>query len=263
MTVRRLLTVAGSDSSGGAGIQADLKTFAALGVHGMSVLTAVTAQNSQGVSAIWQVPVTAIVAQLRAVLDDVGVDAIKIGMVPTAAAARALHELLGHLRVPVVVDPVGATSHGQPLQSSSALAATRRELLPLATVLTPNLAEVRALCGVEVATEADLAVAAAALLRLGPRWVLVKGGHLPGRPIDLLATAGEELVLGGSRIASRHDHGTGCTLAAALAVGLAEGRSVPDAARRAKQFVTAALESGYPLGSGVGPVNPGGLVSRP
>lgn len=263
MNPLRLLSVAGSDSSGGAGIQADLKTFQALGVHGMSVITAVTAQNSCGVARSWSVPTSMITSQLAAVLGDVGVDAVKTGMLATRPAVHAVAAALTGLSVPIVVDPVGAASHGESLQSKAALAALRSELLPLATVVTPNLAEVRALCGIEVASEADLAAAATAMLRLGPRWVLIKGGHLPGPALDLLAGPGGEVLLGGPRIAQPHQHGTGCTLASALAVGLAEGRSVEDAARRAKDFVRRAIEHGYPLGAGIGPVNPGALTSRP
>src|SRR3954467_13677022 len=174
----RVLTVAGSDSGGGAGIQADLKTMLALGVHGMSVLTAVTAQNSLGVQGAWELPVEAVRAQYRSVVDDIGVQAVKTGMLASAELVEAVAELIGGTDVPAVVDPVGVSKHGDPLLADSALESVRTKLLPVATVATPNLDEVAQLTGVRVESEADLREAAAAVLAYGPRWVVVKGGHL-------------------------------------------------------------------------------------
>ena len=177
----RVLTVAGSDSGGGAGIQADLKTMLAFGVHGMSVLTAVTAQNSLGVQGAWELPVEAVRAQYRSVVDDIGVQAVKTGMLSSAAVVTAVAELLATTDAPVVVDPVGVSKHGDPLLAASALDAVRTRLLPAATVATPNLDEVAQLTGVTVEDETGMRRAAGAVLEFGPRWALIKGGHLTGR----------------------------------------------------------------------------------
>ncbi|WP_432247744.1 bifunctional hydroxymethylpyrimidine kinase/phosphomethylpyrimidine kinase [Streptomyces sanyensis] len=254
-TPPRVLTVAGSDSGGGAGIQADLKTMLALGVHGMSVLTAVTAQNSTGVQGTWELPVEAVRAQYRSVVDDIGVQAVKTGMLATAELVEAVAELLAATGAPVVVDPVGVSKHGDPLLAQSALASVRTRLLPAATVATPNLDEVAQLTGVEVAGEEDLREAAAAVLGLGPRWALIKGGHLEGEAVDLLTDGSEEHWLRAPRLDNRHTHGTGCTLASAVAAGLATGLDVPEAVRRAKDYVTGAIAAGFALGSGIGPVD--------
>lgn len=255
----RVLTVAGSDSGGGAGIQADLKTMLALGVHGMSVLTAVTAQNSVGVQGAWELPVEAVRAQYRSVVDDIGVQAVKTGMLASAELVEAVAELLAGVGVPVVVDPVGVSKHGDSLLAESALDSVRTRLLPVATVATPNLDEVAQLTGVRVESEEQLRPAARAVLAYGPRWVLVKGGHLvgAGEAVDLLTDGAEEHWLRAPRYDNRHTHGTGCTLASALAARLAYGDSVPEAARAAKAYVTGAIEAGFPLGAGVGPVHHG------
>ncbi|WP_369146747.1 bifunctional hydroxymethylpyrimidine kinase/phosphomethylpyrimidine kinase [Streptomyces sp. R44] len=255
-----VLTVAGSDSGGGAGVQADLKTMLALGVHGMSVLTAVTAQNSRGVQGVWELPAEAVRAQYRAVVDDIGVQAVKTGMLATAALVETVAELLaGTPGVPVVVDPVGVSKHGDPLLAESALDSVRTKLLPAATVATPNLDEVTQLTGVRVEDESDMRPAAEAVLSYGPRWVLIKGGHLPtGREaVDLLTDGTEEHWLRAPRHDNRHTHGTGCTLASAIASGLAKGLTVPEAVREAKEYVTGAIAAGFALGSGIGPVDHG------
>ncbi|WP_200262857.1 bifunctional hydroxymethylpyrimidine kinase/phosphomethylpyrimidine kinase [Streptomyces sp. HSG2] len=253
----RVLTVAGSDSGGGAGIQADLKTMLALGVHGMSVLTAVTAQNSQGVRGAWELPAEAVRAQYRSVVDDIGVQAVKTGMLASAELVEAVAELLDGTDAPLVVDPVGVSKHGDPLLAASAVESVRAALLPLATVATPNLDEVTQLTGVRVESEADMRRAAGAVLALGPRWALIKGGHLPGEPVDLLTDGSVEHWLRAPRHDNRHTHGTGCTLASAVAAGLARGRSVPEAVAAAKAYVTGAIGAGFPLGSGIGPVDHG------
>ncbi|MFJ8000585.1 bifunctional hydroxymethylpyrimidine kinase/phosphomethylpyrimidine kinase [Streptomyces sp. NPDC096310] len=251
----RVLTVAGSDSGGGAGIQADLKTMLAFGTHGMSVLTAVTAQNSRGVQGAWELPVEAVRAQYRSVVDDIGVQAVKTGMLSSAVLVDAVAELLAGTGVPVVVDPVGVSKHGDPLLAASALDGVRQRLLPTATVATPNLDEVAQLTGVRVADEADLRLAAHALLEFGPRWALIKGGHLPGDAVDLLTDGTEEHWLRAPRLDNRHTHGTGCTYASAIAAGLAGGQDVVTAVGAAKEYVTGAIAHGFALGTGIGPVD--------
>ncbi|MFJ8800160.1 bifunctional hydroxymethylpyrimidine kinase/phosphomethylpyrimidine kinase [Streptomyces sp. NPDC102487] len=256
-TPPRVLTIAGSDSGGGAGIQADLKTMLALGAHGMSVLTAVTAQNSVGVQGAWELSEDAVRAQYRSVVDDIGVQAVKTGMLSSPGLVTTVAELLADVGVPVVVDPVSVSKHGHRLLADDALDAVRNRLLPRATVATPNLDEVAQLTGLKVTDEEGMRRAADRLLAYGPRWVLVKGGHLPGEAVDLLADGTAEHWLRAPRHDNRHTHGTGCTLASAVAVGLAAGLAVPDAVRRAKDYVTAAIEAGFPLGSGIGPVDHG------
>jgi hydroxymethylpyrimidine/phosphomethylpyrimidine kinase len=251
-----VLTVAGSDSGGGAGIQADLKTMLAHGVHGMSVLAAVTAQNSVGVQGYWELPVEAVRAQLDSVLGDIGVDAVKTGMLASTVLVEAVADVLGGVAVPVVVDPVGVSKHGDTLLAPDAVAAVRDRLLPVATLVTPNLYEVGQLTGVKVAAEDDLRRAAEAVLALGPRAVLVKGGHLDGDAVDLLLTAdGTERAYRSARLDNRHTHGTGCTLASAIASRLALGDDLPAAVGAAKEYVTGAIAAGFPLGAGIGPVD--------
>ncbi len=252
-----MLTVAGSDSGGGAGIQADLKTMLALGVHGMSVVTAVTAQNSLGVQGAWELPVEAVRAQYRSVVDDIGVQAVKTGMLASAELVETVAELLGSTAVPTVVDPVGVSKHGDSLLASTALESMRRKLLPVATVATPNLDEVAQLTGVRVESESGMSEAADAVLSFGPAWVLIKGGHLSGDAVDLLTDGSEEHWLRAPRHDNRHTHGTGCTLASAIASQLAKGRSVPEAVADAKDYVTGAIASGFALGGGIGPVDHG------
>ncbi|MCP9990650.1 MULTISPECIES: bifunctional hydroxymethylpyrimidine kinase/phosphomethylpyrimidine kinase [Streptomyces] len=257
----RVLTVAGSDSGGGAGIQADLKTMLALGVHGMSVLTAVTAQNSLGVQGAWELPVEAVRAQYRSVVDDIGVQAVKTGMLASAELVETVADLLAGTDAPTVVDPVGVSKHGDPLLAASALDSVRTKLLPVATVVTPNLDEVAQLTGLRVASEPDMRRAAAAVLEFGPRWVVIKGGHLAAagskEAVDLLTDGTEEHWLRAPRHDNRHTHGTGCTLASAIASYLARGRTVPEAVAAAKTYVTGALASGFALGAGIGPVDHG------
>jgi hydroxymethylpyrimidine/phosphomethylpyrimidine kinase len=254
-----VLTIAGSDSGGGAGIQADLKTMLAHGVHGMSVVTAVTAQNSIGVRGVWPLPAEAVEAQFRAVVDDIGVDAVKVGMLGTAELAGTVARLLAGLdpAVPVVLDPVAVSKHGDRLLADDAVEVLRAELLPRATVVTPNLDEARVLTGGPAVVDLDgMREAAARLLGYGPAWVLIKGGHLRSdRSTDLLTNGPDEITLAALRADNRHTHGTGCTLASSVASYLARGRTVPEAVRAAKLYITSAIEAGFPLGSGVGPVD--------
>ncbi|MGW2486611.1 bifunctional hydroxymethylpyrimidine kinase/phosphomethylpyrimidine kinase [Streptomyces sp. NPDC001606] len=257
MSLPRVLTVAGSDSGGGAGVQADLKTMLALGVHGMSVITAVTAQNSRGVQGAWELPAEAVRAQYRTVVDDIGVQAVKTGMLASAELVETVAELISGTDAPAVVDPVGVSKHGDPLLAATALDSVRGRLLPAATVATPNLDEVAQLTGVRVESEDDLRPAAEAVLAYGPRWVLIKGGHLAGDAVDLLTDGSAEHWLRAPRHDNRHTHGTGCTLASAIACGLAKGLSVPEAVQAAKSYVTGAIAAGFPLGTGIGPVHHG------
>ncbi|WAX77732.1 bifunctional hydroxymethylpyrimidine kinase/phosphomethylpyrimidine kinase [Streptomyces sp. KMM 9044] len=261
----RVLTVAGSDSGGGAGIQADLKTMLALGTHGMSVITAVTAQNSLGVQGAWPLPVEAVRAQYRSVVDDIGVQAVKTGMLASAELVEAVAGLLAGSRVPVVVDPVGVSKHGDALLASSALDSVRTKLLPVATVATPNLDEVTQLTGVRAQSERDFRRAAEAVLAFGPQWVVIKGGHLAGDPgdaVDLLTDGSQEHWLRAPRYDNRHTHGTGCTLASAIAAQLAKGQPVPEAVTVAKEYVTGAIAAGFGLGAGIGPVDHGWALGR-
>ncbi|GLF98969.1 bifunctional hydroxymethylpyrimidine kinase/phosphomethylpyrimidine kinase [Streptomyces yaizuensis] len=263
MRLPLVLTIAGSDSGGGAGVQADLKTMLALGTHGMSVIAAVTAQNSRGVQGYWELPPEAVRAQYRSVVDDIGVQAVKTGMLASAELVETVADLLADLDAPVVVDPVGVSKHGDSLLADSAVASVRKRLLPVATLATPNLDEVTQLTGVEVGDESGMRRAADALLALGPRWVLVKGGHLPGDAVDLLTDGDEEHWLRAPRLDNRHTHGTGCTLASAIAAGLAKGLTVPEAVRAAKEYITGAIAAGFALGSGIGPVDHGWRFREP
>lgn len=254
----RVLTIAGSDSGGGAGIQADLKAMLALGVHGMSVITAVTAQNSVGVQGVWALPPEAVTAQLRSVVDDIGVDAVKIGMLGTAETCLLVADLLTTLPagVPVVLDPVAVSKHGDALIDADALGAMRERLFPLATVATPNLEEARTLVGPAAADEDDQARLGRTLLALGPAWVLVKGGHAVGEPVDVLVGRdAPDQSFGAARDDNAHTHGTGCTLASALAARLALGDDVVTAVAAAKAYVTGAIAGGFALGAGIGPTD--------
>lgn len=258
-----VLAVAGSDSGGGAGLQADLKTMLALGVHGMSVVCAVTAQNSVGVQGYWELPLAAIRAQLSSVLGDIGVQAVKTGMLASPAIVETVASMLAGRPAPLVVDPVAVSKHGDSLLSAGTLEAIKRELMPLATVVTPNLYEAELLTGEQITDEDGMRRAAAALAALGPRWILVKGGHLPGRPVDLLFDGEDVTRFPAARIDSVHTHGTGCTLASAIASYLAHGMAVPTAVEAAKEYVTGAIANGFPLGAGIGPVDHGWRIRQP
>jgi hydroxymethylpyrimidine/phosphomethylpyrimidine kinase len=253
----RVLAIAGSDSGGGAGIQADLKTMLALGVHGMTVICAVTAQNSLGVQGYWELPPEAVKAQLDSVLGDIGTQAIKTGMLASAELVATVCDGLADVAAPVVVDPVAVSKHGDSLLSPGTLDAIRDRLLPMATVVTPNLLEAELLTGISIADEDQMLTAARALAAMGPAWVLVKGGHLPGRPVDLLLHEGQAMRIPGQRISTVHTHGTGCTLASAIASRLALGDDVPSAVYAAKDYVTGAIAGGFALGTGIGPVDHG------
>jgi hydroxymethylpyrimidine/phosphomethylpyrimidine kinase len=254
------VTIAGSDSGGGAGIQADLKTFAALGVYGASVIAALTAQNTQGVTAIHDVPEAFITAQMDAVFSDLNVGAVKIGMLSNAAAIAAVADGLDHHKaINIVLDPVMVATSGDRLLKPDAVDALRRRLIPRAIVITPNLAEAAVLLDAPVASnEVAMLNQARRLLGLGAKAVLIKGGHAGGeRSVDLLADADGVERLDAPRFDTRNTHGTGCTLSAALAAGLAKGLTLSEAARTAKNYVTAAIAAADRLsvGWGHGPVH--------
>jgi hydroxymethylpyrimidine/phosphomethylpyrimidine kinase len=253
------MTIAGSDSGGGAGIQADLRTFALLGLHGCVTVAAVTVQNSVGVKGFHEIPLDVITGQLEAVVEDIGIQAAKTGMLASSEIIAAVAETWRALDIeaPLVVDPVCASMHGDPLLHPSALNALRAELFPLATLVTPNLDEVRLITGIDVVDAASQREAARALHALGPKWALVKGGHLRSSPHspDVLFDGDEFYEFDADRIDTGHDHGAGDTLAAATACALAHGFSVPDAVAFAKQWVTECLRAAYPLGHGHGPVS--------
>ncbi|HYD49980.1 MAG TPA: bifunctional hydroxymethylpyrimidine kinase/phosphomethylpyrimidine kinase [Terriglobales bacterium] len=256
--IPRALTIAGSDSGGGAGIQADLKTFTVHRVFGTSAVTALTAQNTTGVSGILAIPADFVRRQIDAVLSDIGADAIKTGMLANAEITRTVAEAIAEHRVrAVVVDPVLVAQSGASLLMDDAVAVLIAELLPLATIVTPNLAEAETLTGEPVRSVEQMKRAAAALCAMGARACLVKGGHLDsGDAVDILCAGGEIAELRASRVASRHTHGTGCQLAAAIAANLAAGAPLATAVGRAKQFITAAIRDGLQLGAGCGPANP-------
>ncbi|MGH3343376.1 MAG: bifunctional hydroxymethylpyrimidine kinase/phosphomethylpyrimidine kinase [Carbonactinosporaceae bacterium] len=255
-TPPRVLTIAGSDSGGGAGIQADLKTMLALGVHGMSVITAATAQNSLGVQGAWELPPEAVRAQFASVLGDIGADAVKTGMLASASLVHTVAELLAGVRVPVVVDPVGVSKHGDALLAPDAVDSVRKLMIPVATVVTPNLYEVTQLTGVKVERVDRMREGAEAVKALGARWVLVKGGHLVDDTApDLLFDGVQEHWFTGPRHDNRHTHGTGCTLASAIASYLGLGHDVVHAVESAKDYLNGAIREGFALGSGIGPVD--------
>jgi hydroxymethylpyrimidine/phosphomethylpyrimidine kinase len=253
------LTIAGSDSGGGAGIQADLKTFESFGVWGTSALTGVTAQNTLGVHASVVLPPQLVRAQIDAVVGDLGVAAAKTGMLGSAVIIEAVAAAVAeHHLGPLIVDPVLVTSHGELLLERDAVGVLRGLLVPHATVLTPNLPEAEALVSHPIRGLEGMAEAVVELAALGPDAVLLKGGHLGGeRSPDLLWHRGCTEWLDGPRLPGRHTHGTGCTLSAAVCAQLALGEAIPAACRRAKEFVAGAIVAGPDVGRGVGPVNPG------
>jgi hydroxymethylpyrimidine/phosphomethylpyrimidine kinase len=249
------MTIAGSDSGGGAGIQADLKTFQALGVYGTSALTAITAQNTVGVRAVHEVPTDVIAAQIDAVVEDIGVDAAKTGMLSSAEIISTVAERVRHWRLArLVVDPVMVAKSGDRLLREDAVVALMRDLLPLAMVLTPNLPEAEVLVGRALTTDDDIRQAARDIVDLGPRAVVMKGGHRSGDATDVLFDGQRFHVLSAERVDTVNTHGTGCTLSAAIAAELARGRDLADAVGSAKRYLTEAIRHASPLGAGHGPV---------
>ncbi len=250
------MTVAGSDSGGGAGIQADLKTFAAFGVYGTSILTAVTAQSTRGVFAIAEVPEEVVIAQLDVVLEDIGTDAAKTGMLSNPIIVENVADRLEAWGVSkLVVDPVMVAKGGERLLQLDAVAAMQRFLLPLALVVTPNIPEAEVLAGRSITSDAEAREAARIIAASGPRFVVIKGGHREGPPTDLVFDGRDFVELDGVRIDTRNTHGTGCTFSAAIAAGLAQGREPMESIADAKQYVTEALRGSYSIGDGHSPVN--------
>lgn len=257
---RRALTIAGSDSGGGAGLQADLKSFAALGCFGLSAITAVTAQNTRGVQSVEALPAALVSAQIDSVASDIGVDAVKIGMLANAEIVITVAEAIRrHGLAPVVLDPVMIASSGARLLDEAAVETLREQLMPLAALVTPNLPEAEALLGRTLANRAEIERGAKDLLATGAGAVLIKGGHAAGERAEdcLVRQDGATEWLSAARVATGNNHGTGCTLSAAIAAGLAHGKDLPSAVHAAKDYVTAALTAGagYRFGSGSGPLH--------
>lgn len=256
MKIPRALTIAGSDSGGGAGIQADLKTFSALGVFGMSAIAALTSQNTVGVNAILEIDPDLVSSQIRSVVLDIGVDAVKTGMLSNAAVISRVAADIRELGLgKVVVDPVMVAKSGDRLLKEEAIEAVIEELFPLAMVITPNLHEAEALTGLRVQDAVGMKRAAEKLKDFGPRYVVVKGGHLAGKPMDLLYDGENFREFSNVRHQTPHTHGTGCTFASAIAACLAKGYEVEKAVERAKVYITGAIAHGLPLGKGHGPVH--------
>ena len=255
--MKTAMTIAGSDSGGGAGIQADLKTFAAHGVYGTTAITAITAQNTIGVAAVLALPADIVTAQIEAIAADIGADAVKTGMLANAAIVEAVAAAIDTLELPrVVVDPVMVAKSGDPLLEEDAVAAIRAELLRRAYVVTPNAREAEVLAGMRIDAPGAAREAARRIRALGPTAVVVKGGHLDGpEAVDLLFDGHEFVEFRGPRIETRNDHGTGCTFAAAIAANLALGRPLREAVERAKRYVARCLRQGLTIGAGHGPLD--------
>jgi hydroxymethylpyrimidine/phosphomethylpyrimidine kinase len=254
----RVLIIAGSDSGGGAGVQADIKAVTMLGGYAATAITAITVQNTLDVTGVHPIPISFVTAQARAVLDDIGADAIKTGMLGSAEMVEAVADIIAGAGVPAVVDPVMIAKGGAALLADSAIAAVRERLVPLAALLTPNAPEAQALTGVAIETTDDLRRAGEALLALGAAAVLMKGGHVAGETVtDLLVTPAGETSFSGARIDTRHTHGTGCTLASAIAAGLAQGQTLEAAVASAWAYVSEAIRRAPGLGAGAGPLDHG------
>lgn len=255
--MRVALTIAGSDSGGGAGVQADLKVFFRFGVYGTSALTLITAQNTLGVQQVYLLPPEEVYAQIQSVAEDFPLHAAKTGALGDGAIVEAVADAVGRYGIaPLVVDPVMVAKSGDPLLAPEAVAALKERLFPLAALITPNRLEAEALLGHPIRTLEEAEEAAKALLGLGPKAVLLKGGHLEGeKAVDLLATRGGVLRFSAPRVHTRNTHGTGCTLSAAIAALLAKGRPLVEAVAEAKAYLTRALRTAPPLGRGHGPLN--------
>lgn len=254
--VIKAMTVAGSDSGGGAGIQADLKTFAALGVYGSSVVTAVTAQNTIEVAAIAEVPEEVVIAQIDTVVHDIGADAAKTGMLSSTSIIQNVADRLEAWGIPhLVVDPVMVSKGGVALLQPDAVEALKKDLLPFATVITPNIPEAETLANRRIASPAHAQEAAKAIAAMGPKTVIIKGGHLPGSPTDLVYHEGIFTPFEGTRVDTKNTHGTGCTFSAAITAFLAHGFPTLEAIRLAKSYIQNALEQSVAIGEGHSPVN--------
>lgn len=254
--MKKVLTIAGSDSSGGAGIQADLKTFSAHGVYGMSVITAVTAQNTQKVIDVQDITPYMIGAQIDAVFEDIGADAVKIGMVSNAESIKIIADKLRRYKPDkIVLDPVMVSKSGYMLLNPDAIESLKNELLPLATVVTPNLPEAEKISKVAIDGFNDMEKSARAIRAMGPKNVLIKGGHLSGDSTDILFDGKNMIYLHAARVDTKNTHGTGCTLSSAIASNLALGMAIEDAVKNAKEYITTAIEHSLNIGKGTGPTN--------
>lgn len=254
--MKNILTIAGSDSCGGAGIQADLKTFSALGTYGMSVIAAITVQNTKGVFGIQNVTPDIIQGQIDAIFTDIEVDAVKIGMVSQTETIHAIADKLEQYQPKnVVIDPVMISKSGFNLLEPEAVAALTKRLLPLAFILTPNLPEAEAITGMKIETLEAMEEAAKIIYGMGVKNVFIKGGHLQNDASDILYDGQKVITLEGKRIQTKNTHGTGCTISSAIAANLGKGLSVEEAVREAKRYITVAIAHAIPLGHGVGPTN--------
>ena len=254
--MKHTLTIAGSDSGGGAGIQADLKTFSALGTYGMSVITSVTAQNTMGVQDVFDLPPEIIGSQLDAIFTDIRVDAVKVGMVSVIQNIEVIAERLRRYKpVHLVIDPVMVSKNGCPLLQPSAVETMIKELFPLAEILTPNVEEARVIADRDIKTLDEAQAAARMIQAMGPKSVLIKGGHLEGEPIDCLFDGEEFTLFHGRRLQNNNTHGTGCTLSSAIASHLAIGYPLKESVRRSKEYVATAIQHGIALGHGIGPTH--------
>lgn len=263
MNIPRLLIIAGSDSSGGAGIQADLKTASALGVFGMTAITALTAQNTTGVTGVMEVDPQFVVEQIEACVNDIGCDAVKTGMLASTPLIEVVAAALSSRKLaPLVVDPVMIAKSGAPLLKPEAVTTLKTRLIPLATVVTPNLHEAAQLTGREIKTLSQMKDAAQVVRDLGPQNVVIKGGHVPEIAADLLYDGREFTELRTERFDTKNTHGTGCIFASAIAASLAKGKTVRESVAAAKEFITAAIRDHFAIGQGCGPANPMALLYR-
>lgn len=254
--MKKVLTIAGSDSCGGAGIQADLKTFSAHKVYGMSIITAVTVQNTQGVFAVHDIPADMIKKQIEVIFDDIHVDAVKIGMVSKTETIKAIAHTLSKYSVQnLVIDPVMVSKSEFHLLQPEAKEALINYLLPMATLVTPNLPEAEVITGLKISTLEDMKKSADLIRKIGPKYVLIKGGHLDGEATDILYDGNEFSYYNSPRINTKNTHGTGCTLSSAIASNLGNGLQMKEAIEKAKLYITGAIENSFPIGKGVGPVH--------
>ena len=256
MDVIRVLTIAGSDSGGGAGIQADLKTFSARKVYGMSVLTSITAQNTLGVQGVYDLPAEFVAMQIDSVLSDIGADAVKIGMLSNSEIIDAVAYKLKEYNVgKIILDPVMVAKGGDPLLQEEAVEALTKQLIPLALLVTPNISEAKVLAGMEILSYHDMVKAGKRICGMGAQNVLIKGGHLEGEAVDVLTGAAGERRYSAPRIVTKNTHGTGCTLSSAIAAEIAKGHPLPEAVQIAKEYITRAIKHSLEIGTGHGPLN--------
>ena len=255
--MKTALTIAGSDSSGGAGIQADIKSMSANGVFAMSVITAITAQNTMGVFGIEDISPEMIKSQIKVIFDDIKVDAVKIGMVSKIESIKAISEALREIKdlPPIILDPVMVSTSGYKLLSDDAKETLIKELFPLSTLITPNLPEVEEILGIKIEDVEDMKETAKKLKKLGTKYVLIKGGHLKNDATDLLFDGENFIYFKEQKINTNNTHGTGCTLSSAIAANLAKGMSIEEAIRESKEYITLAIKHGFKIGHGVGPTN--------